>query len=603
MLAHLLGTDEIDRGLGELILSKTEGIPFFIEELVKSLKDLRAIERTENTYRMARDIQKVSIPSKIQDVIMARVDTLPEAAKGLLQTGSVAGREFSHELIKRVTALPEGDLMSLLSTLKDSELLYDRGIYPQSSYIFKHALTQEVAYNSLLLKQRKELHGTIGGVTEELYPGRTEENCEMLAYHYVRSENKDNALEYLVLANRKAFMLRAVEQAKEYFDEIMDLLGTLPDTMQNKQRRISLLLEQRYVFWLLWRTPEYHDLLIHYEPMVMEIGNQELLGGFYGHLGICEFLFGQLDKSIPTLTKAAEICEASGNVEDEKYVYDRLAFSYWFAGDLALVLAFGEKTLKISHAIRNVQILSTMSWAHATLGQFDKAVAEAQKALNIAEEYSSNSDICYALYFTAIAYLKKGDPARAVEYVELAMEKASTPADRIWAPSFLGWALCRAGEQSRGIDLLTQVLPMYQAGRYVPMEIWMSIMLGEGYWLAEEVEKSRQILEEALHRSERLKMKYYIGWPSRLLGEIAIRTNPDKAAAFFDKSVRVLMEIGAKNDLAMAYAGYGRLHKHRGDSAKAREYFEKALEIFDRLGTLTEPEKVREELDELSEAP
>jgi tetratricopeptide (TPR) repeat protein len=96
-------------------------------------------------------------------------------------------------------------------------------------------------------------------------------------------------------------------------------------------------------------------------------------------------------------------------------------------------------------------------------------------------------------------------------------------------------------------------------------------------------------------------MKYYVGWPSRILGEIAIRTNPDKAAAYFDKSVSIFIEIGAENDLAMAYAGYGRLHKHRGDIAKAREYFEKALEIFDRLGTLTEPEKVREGLGELSE--
>jgi len=159
MVSHLLGTEDIDRDLEELVLEKTEGVPFFIEEFIKSIKDLRIIERKDNKYHLAKDIQDLAIPSTIQDVIMARVDSLPEGAKDVLQTGSVIEREFSYELIKRVTGLPDQELLSHLSVLRDSELLYERGIFPQSTCIFKHTLTREVVYDSILTMRKKKLQG------------------------------------------------------------------------------------------------------------------------------------------------------------------------------------------------------------------------------------------------------------------------------------------------------------------------------------------------------------------------------------------------------------------------------------------------------------
>jgi len=155
MVAHLLGAEELDKELEEFILEKTEGVPFFIEELIKSLKDLKIIEREDKRYRITKKLQEVTIPATIQDVIMARVDSLREGTKDLLQTISVVGRESSYDLIKRLTDLTEQKLLSHLSGLKDSELLYERGIYPQSTYIFKHTLTQEVACSGLLLKKKR----------------------------------------------------------------------------------------------------------------------------------------------------------------------------------------------------------------------------------------------------------------------------------------------------------------------------------------------------------------------------------------------------------------------------------------------------------------
>jgi tetratricopeptide (TPR) repeat protein len=135
----------------------------------------------------------------------------------------------------------------------------------------------------------------------------------------------------------------------------------------------------------------------------------------------------------------------------------------------------------------------------------------------------------------------------------------------------------------------------------MPSVIPASCTLGEGYWLAGEEVKARKALEEGLEIAERCGARYYVGWTQRLLGEIALKNNPDQAVSHFEKSIAILREINAENELAMAYGGYGRLHKQQGQKGQAREYLTKALEIFERLGTLIEPGKVRKELADLAE--
>jgi tetratricopeptide (TPR) repeat protein len=606
MVSHLLGTEELDKDLEEFILEKTEGIPFFIEELIKSLKDLKIITRENNRYRITKDIKEVAIPATIQDVIMARVDSLPEEMKGLLQTASAVGRESSYDLIKRLTGLAEQELLSQLSVLKDSELLYERGIYPQSTYIFKHALTQEVTYNSLLLKRRKQIHEGIGRAMEAQYPDRLEEHYELLAYHYGHSANADKAVKYLDLANQKAAKLNAMEEAKAYFDEAMELLDALPETEENRQRRISLLANQGIVFFLLFKSPEYYDLLTRYEPMARGIGNPELLGAFCGRLGHCHHLFGHYDQAIQTLTKAAELCQEAGNAEDAGHAYVFWEWSHLDRGDYERVLALKEDVLRMMDQQFNLRwhtyALCAASRAYACLGRWDEAVEEGKKALSVAEEFSDNSLISFVVWNLSIAYTWKGDLARAVECGELAVQKAPTPGDKAWAQRALGWAWCRSGETTRGIELLTTVLPIFRAGRFIPSEIPLTCFLGEGYWLAGEDDKARQTLEKGLEMAERYGVRYELGFAHRLLGEISLKNNPAQAAPHFEKSITIFQEIKAENELAMAYAGYGRLHKKQGEIARAREYLTKALEIFERLATPIEPNNVREVLAELPEA-
>jgi class 3 adenylate cyclase/tetratricopeptide (TPR) repeat protein len=605
MVYHILRSENLDRNLEEFILEKTEGIPFFIEEIIKSLKALKIVEKEENRYRLKKGISEVAIPATIQDVIMARVDSLPEEIKGLLQTASAVGREFGHYLIQKVTDFGEQKLLSHLSTLKDSELIYERGIYPQSTYIFKHALTQNVVYESLLLKRRKQIHEQIGKAIEALYPDRLEEHYELLAYHYAQSANIEKALQNLELANQKSIKLNSMEEAKTYFDGAMALLDTLPETEEHRQRRISLLVSQIEAFMLLFKTPEYYDLLIRYEPMARGLGNPRLLGAFYGCLGNCHFFFCHYDKAIHTLTKSIELCQLAGNAEDAGNAYMSLSWTHSDIGEYERVLALKEdffRTIGQSFDLRwYTYILSAASRACSYLGRWDEAVEEGNKALSAAQECSDNSLISFVAANLSIAYTWKGDLARAVEYAELAIQKAPTPGNKAWAQRSLGWVWCRCGETTKGIELLTSVLPIIRTGQSTTTEIPHTCFLGEGYWLAGEDHKARQTLDKGLEMAERHGTRYYVGFTHRLLGEIDLKTNPTQAASHFEISIAIFREIKAENELALAYANYGRLYKQQGDTAQAREYLTRALEAFERLGTLIEPDRVREELDRLPE--
>ncbi|MGD9083621.1 MAG: adenylate/guanylate cyclase domain-containing protein [Desulfobacterales bacterium] len=246
MVTDLLNTEHLDSDLEELILEKTEGVPFFIEEFIRSLNDLNLIEKKHDKCCLAKDIQDVSIPSTIQDVIMARVDSLPEGAKELLQTGSAIEREFSYDLIKRVKQIPEKDLLSHLSILKDSELLYERGIFPETAYIFKHALTRDVVYESILNKKKKKLHEEIGNAVEELYADRIEEQYELLAHHYALSEDWEKAVHFGRLAAEKAHKLSQFQQAVSTYEQTVEWLLKLPE---DKTRQESLVDIQQEICW------------------------------------------------------------------------------------------------------------------------------------------------------------------------------------------------------------------------------------------------------------------------------------------------------------------------------------------------------------------
>jgi len=330
LVKNLLGTEKIDIELEELFLEKTEGVPYFIEEFVKSLNDLKMVERKNNTCCLAKNMEDVTIPSTIQGVIMARVDALPEAAKGILQTGSVIEREFTYELIKHVTNISEKELLSCLSVLKDSELLYERGIFPESTYIFKHALTRDVVYESILTNKRKSLHEKIGNAIEELYANRIEQKYELLAHHYGNAKCLDKAVSYARLAAEKAHKLSQFQQAIQFYDRATEWLLKLPENKARIENLIDVQLENCWSNIGLGQFGKVEEIALKAETAAKTLGDRTRLGIAYLGIGTAYVYRGNFEKTEHYAKQAIKYLE--GTKEERSLAIANLVLGACYIG-------------------------------------------------------------------------------------------------------------------------------------------------------------------------------------------------------------------------------------------------------------------------------
>jgi tetratricopeptide (TPR) repeat protein len=243
MLTALLDTPQIQDDLVRLVLDKTEGVPFFIEELVQSLRETGAVERHDGQWRLTAGATAVPVPDTVEEVLTARIDRLPEGAKSVLQIGAVIGREWSEELVREVAGLAEPELTAHLAALTDTELLYARGLPPQTMYVFKHAFTQEAAYRSLLTTRRWELHRRVAVTLEALFPDRLEEYYGPLAHHYCEGAQGDEvakAVAYAMRAGDRNMALPAYAEAIRFYH--MALQALKRQELMDEAQRCALLL-------------------------------------------------------------------------------------------------------------------------------------------------------------------------------------------------------------------------------------------------------------------------------------------------------------------------------------------------------------------------
>jgi class 3 adenylate cyclase/tetratricopeptide (TPR) repeat protein len=606
LASAVLGTATIPADLDRLIATRTDGNPFFIEELTLSLLESGDLMRENGGYHLRAPADALALPATIEGVLLARVDRLADDLREVLQVASVVGRVFGRSLVASIVG--EEDLDRRLAQLERFEFIHKLGSPERSEYSFKHVLTQQAVYDAQLQARRRTYHERIGRALEASAGERLEEHYEVLAHHYVRTDNAGKAVEYLRLANGKAIRVNAVAEAKAYFDQAMSLLATLPETEANRRSLVALLVDQDLVFFSLFQLGEYYELLTRHESAAIAIADARLLGALYGRIGHCEWSFGHFDRAIDAASKGVALCEASDNAVDAGMALCLLQWSHLYRGEFDRALSLQRSTLGALE--REFQLrwyawsFGAQSYTYSLMGAWDRAVAEGEREFDAGEQYMDNSVASFAAWNISMAYNYKGDAARATEYAELAERKATTPADKAFARAFLAWAWCRQGEPTRGLSALTEVVGIMRAGRFVPGVNYI-LMLGEAYWLAGRYDEARSTLEEARDLSRESSMMFYLGSAERLLGETEMASDPSpsalaKAAPHFEESITVLERIKAENELALALAGYGRLQRRGRRDERARECLTRALDIFERLGTLGEPARVRAELGALN---
>ena len=632
VVTYLLSTEDIESGLEEFILEKTEGVPFFIEEFIKSLKDLQIIERKDNTYRLAKDAQTLTIPATIHDVIMARVDTLPEEAKSVLQAGSVVGREFSHELIQKITGLREQELLSNLSVLKDSELVYERGIYPGSTYIFKHAFTQEVTYETLLLQRRKVLQGLAGEAIEGIYQERIEEQVDLLYHYFSLAENWPKAVRYGRKATEKAIRLSQFHEAITMLEKVQACLLQLPEDQSRQEVLIDVLLEQERLYETLGQRERQQAIINQILSLLQPTGDPARLAEVYVRQGDLYTLLRRFTAAAEALDESVRISRDISDPIGERNALRSLGLLHWHEGkneealerieevldidrqqedteaivgdltNLAAVLrsledyerarTCLEEGLQLCEVIQNPTkqsyILNTLGNIYRSLGKDDEAIVSFQRVLEITEQNRIPILQCYSLTSLAHMYFRQGRIQESLQLYEQAIDVSRKAKNA----EGLSLSLRMLGEVLLGMDRQSEALLHFQEAASIFARLkddesealmWSNIATTHererNYPDAISAWEKVQTLRKAADNSPgKLEAIEAMARVTRQQGD-----DPARTLQYYGEALDLAEELDDRNKQGDLFNTMGILEWQQGRYKEALSYYERALKIFREL--------------------
>jgi class 3 adenylate cyclase/tetratricopeptide (TPR) repeat protein len=605
MAAYILGTEVIGSDLEELILEKTEGIPFFIEEFMKSLKDLEMIEWRDSGYYLARDIKDVTIPSTIQDVIMARVDALPDGAKNVLQTGSAIGREFSCELIKRVTGVPQPEITSHLSALRDSELLYERGVFPQATYIFKHSLTQEVAYDSLLEKRKQEIHERVAEAIEQLYADRLEEFYEALAHHYSRSESHDKACRYLELSGDKAARSYSMWEAYRFYKSAITVLNRLSNTEERRKCSLRLHLALVKPQTCSGYPEDAFPLLEEGERIARELGDERSVARFRSVIGLFRLTRGGMQADKEYAENAFHDAERAQDPELIGATAIQLTAFYMISGEwhriadiaprtIDLLESSGTRAVSYAQGMDAIVALASVSGISiAFIGNFERAEAYCEKALSRAFAQEDLNARGYAALWYGAAVGLKGDGIRAAEHLQTAItlfEESQNLGMLGMCRTILGIAQWLLGDLDAARTSLQQAVVGIETGQVTGVPATMSYwnwVMGRVLLAIGDLERAKAHADTATAQARELGARLWEGLGLFLQGSILVKEDKSQANLAEEE---ILQGIGILEDLrirpysSQGYLALGELYADTGQPDKALEALKKAEAEFRDMG-------------------
>jgi len=611
MIEHVFATRNIDQQLEDLILQKAEGVPFFIEEFIKSLKDLKIIECRNGEVTITQDINSVSIPSTIQEVIMARIDKLPEGAREILRTGSVIEREFSHELLKKVTGLAEQELLSHLSTLKDSELLYERGIYPQSTYIFKHALTREVAYESVLTKRKKQLHEKVASTIEDIYKDDICYHYGILSGHCIASDNYEKGAEYARLEARKYQKAGSFKDAIEYAKRSVACLERLPQTELVQKKLIDTRVVLSGYYLSLVYLIEAKEAVEPIVDLAVRLDYQKRLAAIYTAIGVFNvWIEEDFAKGIPYLRKVFDIASKEGDFVALYFgnyqLGSALCQDYQFEKSLECFKAMFDLSTMVNNLIGISNSKSAMAMNYCLMGKIDPALQVCKEALRAAED---SGDIhakqpAYTIFGVSCYY--KGHLDDAEKYLLEALvyhEKASIASWGGYAAAHLAWTYHDMGNYEKAKKHHQQCVSIIEDARFYPS--WLNchkLLVKNNRILNREPYIDIYKLEKLIKAHEKNRLAMSKSMESRCIGEIYLHIDDNhmsEAEAWIRRSIDFDAMHGIPWNLGKDHALYADWFKKKGDIQGAKEQLTKAIDFFKECGAdgwVTRTEKTLAEL-------
>jgi predicted ATPase/class 3 adenylate cyclase len=597
LVESLLGNHEDLTSLKELLIKRTEGNPFFVEEIVRSLAETGVLIGTRGAYRAGATVESIRIPSTVRTVLADRVDRLPSVEKQLLQTAAVIGVIVPFNLLRTVTGLPETQLSEYIADLQASEFLYESNLFPELEYTFKHALTNEVVYNALLHERRTALHANIVDALEEMARDNPAEHYEALAHHAFQSELWEKAVRYLQRAGAKAMSRSAFLEAAADCERALAALTHLPESQERLVQQIDLHLEARNVLFLLGDSARVSEHLHSAETLVQTLGDEQrtarvlnFLNGYYG-------LAGDPERAIEIGRRTLALT-ATGNdpaLGAVAQYYTGVAYKQMGQyGPAIEILRRGIRSVDgdLRHerfgtaAVLSVTCRSHLVQCLAAIGQFSEGVCHAEEGIRIAEEANHAVGLIHILCSLGVLHLTKGDLDRAISTLERGLDICRSANIPVYVPlvsSRLGLAYANSGRISEAIPYLERgVEDFASAGRVAFLSLSI-IWLSEGYLLSGRVEEAHAQAQRALDLSRKHREQGHAAWGLKLLGDIALRHDPLEAAeaeTCYRQALAVSEELGVRPLQAHCYFGLGHVHAALGSLDQARRELSAAVDLY-----------------------
>jgi predicted ATPase/class 3 adenylate cyclase len=591
MLTTMVGDGTEVRSLKGLIIERTGGNPFFMEEIVQSLFEEGVLKRN-GLVKLAKSMSAVKVPATVQAILASRIDRLPAEEKELLQTLAVFGREFALSLVRRVFDGRKNDeLERMLADLQMAEFIYEQPATGDIEYIFKHALTQEVAYNSLLIERRKLLHERAGAALESMFAEQMDDHLGDLAHHYSHSDNVSKAVEYLGRAGQQALQRSAYAEAISSLSAAIDLLQKLPGSPERLQRELLLQLALGSGIMTVKgeAAPETERAYTRARVLCEQAGDPpELFPALWG-LQLMHLLRGELRTAYELAERLMWRAQSAHDPALLQHAHTSLGDTFFWMGlllparehfEMAISLYDPERHRALAFRFGTVDNgIICLSYTAGTLwylGYPDQALKRLNEALALAQALSHPQSLAWAAIFVGVLRQYRREARAAQEAAEGAIALSAEhgfPDFLARATTLRGWAMAEQGHHEKGIAQIQEGLA---ASRATGSGLWRPhflCLLAEACMEMGRLDEALSALTEALAAADEHENRFCEAETHRLKGELLLRrddSNAVESQRCFERAIEIARGQSGKSLELRATMSLARLLTRQGHRDEAR---------------------------------
>jgi class 3 adenylate cyclase len=567
VVASLGLADPLD-DLTQVVARKAEGNPFFVEEIVRALVETGALRGEAGRLVLERPLSTLQVPDRVQDVIAARIDRLTETQKQTVQLAAVIGREFPLRLLRHVSETPDA-VERGLGELKRLEFVYEKAGAEDAEFVFKHALTQDVAYESILQARRRELHGRIGRAMEELYPERLDDRVEALAHHFLHGEDWDRAAHYARLAGDRATAFCLDARAVEFYTQALDALDHLPEDAETARRGVDVRLALRAPLWRGGQLERLYDVYKEAEVLAQRYGQTDRLDAVFAFFAQYHWAKGQQQDAIAYGQLCLEAAERRQDLGLRVTGHYYLAWSHYVLGHFAVAIDHVDRILEglAGPAATERFGLSGLPYsgacAHAALalleqGDLDRALVYLERGEEVAERARhlySTVPIGIARGLVLLELDRVPEAVAALEAMVALCRERRFVGQLMLSLAAASQAYSRAGRHEEAIGAALEAIRVKDEARVPVTRSHHVAALAQACLGAGRLEEAEAAAREAIDWAGRLGERPWAGWAHWVLGEVARRRGDERQAARAFAAARAVAEELGMRPLAARCEG------------------------------------------------